>query len=266
MNLPGKDAFVAANPALAMHPRSRIVAVLPAYNEEAGIANLLMRIRNSMCEASLDFEIIVVDDGSRDRTRQVLDECALTVPLIICSHTVNLGLGAAIRDGLYAAAERAREDDIIVTMDADETHSPGLILRMVRMIQEGFDVVIASRYQPGSRVLGVSFFRKLMSFGASFLFRIMFPTPGVRDFTCGYRAYRAGILKKAIAHYGTSFVDQNGFQCMVDIILKLRKLDVIIGEVPMLLRYDLKAGESKMRVYNTAKNTLLLLAKRRIGR
>ena len=266
MELPAKEVFPVADSAPGTHSRSKVLAVLPAYNEEAGIGNLLTRIRNSMREASLDFEVIVVDDGSRDRTRQILDEWALTFPLIICSHPVNLGLGAAIRDGLYAAAERAREEDIIVTMDADETHSPGLILRMVRMIQEGFDVVIASRYQPGARVLGVPFSRRIMSSGASWLFRILFPTPGVRDFTCGYRAYRAGVLKRAIGHYGPSFVDQNGFQCMVDIILKLRKLDVIFGEVPMLLRYDLKGGESKMRVYNTAKNTLLLLAKRRLGR
>lgn len=136
---------------------------------------------------------------------------------------------------------------------------------MGRMIQEGFDVVIASRYQPGSRVLGVPWFRRIMSFSASWLFRILFPTPGVRDFTCGYRAYRAGALRKAIDHYGPSFVDQTGFQCMVDIILKLRTMDVIFGEVPMLLRYDLKGGGSKMRVYKTAKSTLLLLVKRRMG-
>lgn len=266
MSLTMNDAFSAASPTRAMRPRSKILAVLPAYNEEAGIGNLLARVRNSMFEAWLDFEIIVVDDGSSDRTRQVLEECALSIPVIVCSHTVNQGLGAAIRDGLHAALARARDDDIIVTMDADQTHSPGLILRMARMIQEGFDVIIASRYQPGARVLGVPWSRRLMSFAASVLFRIMFPTPGVRDFTCGYRAYRAGVLKKAIAHYGASFVDQNGFQCMVDIILKLRKLDVIFGEIPMLLRYDLKAGASKMRVYNTARNTLVLLAKRRVGR
>jgi dolichol-phosphate mannosyltransferase len=254
-----------AIPDPAQYVRSKIIAVLPAYNEEANIGKLLTRISHAMYEANLNFEVIVVDDGSRDGTRQVLDESATTLPLRVCSHPVNLGLGAAIRDGLQAAADLAQEDDIIITMDADETHSPGLILRMARMILEGFDVVIASRYQPGARVLGVPLFRRLMSFGASWLFRILFPTPGVRDFTCGYRAYRAGALKKAIGHYGTSFVDQNGFQCMVDIILKLRKLDVIFGEVPMLLRYDLKGGDSKMRVFKTAKNTLLLLAKRRMG-
>ncbi len=249
----------------ATYVRSKIIAVLPAYNEEANIGKLLTRISNSMYEAGLNFEVIVVDDGSRDRTREILDEYMRVLPLRVYTHPVNQGLGAAIRDGLQAAAELAREDDIIITMDADETHSPGLILRMGRMVQEGFDVVIASRYQAGARVLGVPIFRRLMSFGASCLFRVLFPTPGVRDFTCGYRAYRAGALRKAIEHFGPAFVDQTGFQCMVDIILKLRTMDLIFGEVPMLLRYDLKGGDSKMRVYRTAKNTLLLLARRRIG-
>jgi dolichol-phosphate mannosyltransferase len=246
--------------------RSKIIAVLPAYNEEANIGKLLTRISNSMNEAGLSFEVIVVDDGSKDRTREILDKYAERLPLRICSHPVNMGLGAAIRDGLQTAVDCAREDDIIITMDADETHSPGLILRMGRMIQEGFDVVIASRYQPGARVLGVPLHRRMVSYFASSLFRILFPTPGVRDFTCGYRAYRAGALKKAVEHFGPAFVDQTGFQCMVDIILKLRTMDLIFGEVPMLLRYDLKGGDSKMRVFRTAKNTLLLLARRRFGR
>jgi len=256
----------ATEPIPETYVRSKIIAVLPAYNEEANIGKLLTRISNSMNEAGLSFEVIVVDDGSKDRTREILDSYAERLPLRICSHPVNLGLGAAIRDGLQAAVEHAREDDIIITMDADETHSTGLILRMGRMIQEGFDVVIASRYQPGARVLGVPLFRRMMSYCASGLFRILFPTPGVRDFTCGYRAYRAGALKMAVEHFGPSFVDQTGFQCMVDIILKLRTMDLIFGEVPMLLRYDLKGGDSKMRVYKTAKNTLLLLARRRLGR
>jgi dolichol-phosphate mannosyltransferase len=245
--------------------RSKVLVVLPAYNEEANIGKLLARIDRSMQESNLPYEIIVVDDGSRDRTREILEEYAAKLPLAICVHPVNQGLGAAIRDGLSGAAERAHDDDIIVTMDADETHSPGLILRMTRMIHEGFDVVIASRYQPGARVVGLSLSRTLISVGASCLFRIVFPTPGVRDYTCGYRAYRASVLKTAMEQYGSAFVDQAGFQCMVDILLKLRRLDVVFGEVPMLLRYDFKGGQSKMKVFQTIKKTLLLLAKRRMG-
>jgi dolichol-phosphate mannosyltransferase len=240
--------------------------VLPAYNEEANIGKLLERIDSSLEEANLPFEVIVVDDGSKDRTYELLEQYTASLPLRICRHPVNLGLGAAIRDGLLAAAESAQPEDIIVTMDADETHSPGLILRMTQMIHEGFDVVIASRYQPGARVVGLSWTRTMVSVGASWLFRVVFPTRGIRDYTCGFRAYRAGVLNQAMEHYGSSFVDQSGFQCMVDILLKLRKLDVVFGEVPMLLRYDLKRGQSKMKVFRTIARTLLLLTKRRLGR
>ena len=72
-------------------------------------------------------------------------------------------------------------------------------------------------------------------------------------------------MSLAVARYGSRFVDTEGFQCMVDILLKLRKLDVIFGEAPMILRYDLKRGASKMRVARTIRQTLSLLAKRRLG-
>ena len=87
-----------------------------------------------------------------------------------------------------------------------------------------------------------------MSRAASLLMRIVFPIRGVRDFTCGYRAYRADVLQRAVEHYHGEFVDQDGFQCMVDILLKLRPMRLIFGEVPLLLRYDRKGGQSKMHV------------------
>jgi dolichol-phosphate mannosyltransferase len=186
------------------------------------------------------------------------------MPLIVDRHPVNLGLGATIRDGLLHAVELAGADDIVVTMDADETHTPALILRMVRMIIEGHDVVIASRYQPGARVIGLPLHRRMISWLASRLIRLLFPTPGVRDFTCGYRAYRVSVLKKAFETYGQDFVSRDGFECMVDILLKLRRLPVIFGEAPMILRYDLKV-DSKMRLLKTSAGTLRLLLKRRLG-
>lgn len=245
--------------------RSRVLVVLPAYNEEANIGSLLDRLDESMGNAFLPYEAIVIDDGSRDRTGEVLSACAGKFPVTIVRHAQNQGLGATIRDGLVFAAQRAHQTDIIITMDADESHTPGLILRMVRMIQEGHDVIIASRYQPGSRTYGVPTYRRILSYGASCLFRILFPIQGVHDFTCGYRAYRAGILQKALATYGDHFIDLSGFQSMVDILLKLRRLPVIFGEVPLILRYDLKAGASKMRVARTAAQTFRLIFKRRLG-
>ena len=97
------------------------------------------------------------------------------------------------------------------------------------------------------------------------MMRLAFPIPGVRDYTCGYRAYRGDALAGAIRAYGDSFVDQEGFQCMVDILLKMRRMpNLVFGEVPLILRYDMKRGESKMRLVRTARKTLGLLAHRKM--
>jgi dolichol-phosphate mannosyltransferase len=245
------------------HRHSRVIVVLPAYNEEANIGNLLRRIFESLTDEHIGFSIIVVDDGSSDRTQRILAEYGRDFPLAVHRHERNQGLGATIRDGLREAAAIASERDIVITMDADESHTPGLMVHMIRMIREGYDVVIASRYQPGSRIYGLSLGRRIVSRAASLLMRVLFPTPGVYDYTCGYRAYRAEALQQAYAQYGDSLVDQDGFQCMVDILLKLRKLPLIFGEAPLILRYDLKRGQSKMRLLKTSVNTLKLLWRRK---
>jgi dolichol-phosphate mannosyltransferase len=245
--------------------RKQVIVVLPAYNEEENLGPLLERLDDDMREEGIRYSVIVVDDGSTDGTVEVLRRYEKTIPLTIERHTVNQGLGETIRDGLMLAAKKASNEDIVITMDADETHTPGLIRRMVRMIREGHDVVIASRYQNGARVFGLSHFRRFLSYAASWMMRMVFPTPGVRDFTCGYRAYRGETLKTAVDRYGKGFVSTTGFNCMVDILLKMRKMKIIFGEVPMILRYDLKRGKTKMRVWRTTRQTLMLMAKRRLG-
>lgn len=239
--------------------------VLPAYNEAGNLPPLLRALRDTMTGNNLGYEIVVVDDASTDDTAAVAERSADELPLLLVRHEVNQGLGGTLRDGLNLALQRCADHDIIVTMDADDTHPPGTILRMLHRIDEGYDVVIASRYRPESRVYGVSLLRRFMSRAASVLMRLLFPTRGVRDFTCGYRAYRAAVVRRAVALYGNEFLNQEGFQCMVDILLKLRSLDLIFCEVPLLLRYDRKSGKSKMNVARTARQTLALLARRRLG-
>jgi dolichol-phosphate mannosyltransferase len=245
---------------------ARVLVVLPAYNEEQGLGVLLRRLDQSMDEDGFPYQIIVVDDGSRDATARIAADHARYMPIRLERHAVNQGLGATIRDGLRVAVSLARDEDVIVVMDADNTHTPGLIRNMFRVVREGADVVIASRYRPGSRIRGVPPHRRLLSFGARVVFQLVFPTPGIRDYTCAYRAYRASVLTEAFRRYGDDFVNQDGFQCMVDILLKLRRMDLIFREVPLILRYDLKEGASKMNVAGTIGRTLRLVAERRFGR
>ena len=246
-------------------PVRKIIVVLPAYNEEANLGPLLERIDDDMHEDGVAYEVIVVDDGSDDRTLAVAREHARHMPVRVELHEQNQGLGATIRDGLQAAVSGCGEKDVIVVMDADNTHTPGLIRSMTRLVKEGSDVVIASRYQPGALVKGVPPHRRLLSWVASWLFRLVFPIRGVKDFTCGYRAYRSGVLKAAVNQYGERLISEDGFQCMVDILLKLRKMDLIFREVPLILRYDMKEGASKMNVTRTILRTFGLMFRRRFG-
>lgn len=243
---------------------SKVFVVLPAFNEEENLGPLLDSVREAMSAERLSYEVIVVDDGSRDRTVEVAQSRAADMPLRVERHEVNQGLGWTIRDGLRAASSGCEDDDIVIAMDADNTHPPGLMGSMVRLIREGNEVVIASRYQPGARVVGVPRFRRFLSWGAGTLFRAVFPIPGVKDYTCGYRAYRGRLLKGAFARYGDQLVSEGGFQCMVEILLKLHRLGAICREVPLVLRYDRKGGVSKMNVGRTVRRTLGLLVRQRL--
>ena len=91
--------------------------------------------------------------------------------------------------------------------------------------------MIASRFRPGARSLGVPLYRRLLTRLGSWAFRIAFPTPNVRDFTSGYRAYRAGLLERAFETYGEEFVAESGFACTVDILLTLSPLRAPDGSV-----------------------------------
>jgi len=242
-----------------------VIIVLPTYNEEPSLRSLLQAVRQAMGDNRFDYRVIVVDDGSTDGTAAIADEMKGAMPLERIDHAENRGLGEAVRTGLLRALEGAGERDIIVTMDSDNTHTPGLIAGMVRGIREGNDVMIASRFRPGARSLGVPLYRRALSRLGSWAFRIAFPTRNVRDFTSGYRAYRAGLLERAFETYGEDFVAESGFACTVDILLKLREIDAIVNEVPLVLRYDFKYSVSKMLVMRTLRDTLRLLAARRIG-
>jgi dolichol-phosphate mannosyltransferase len=249
----------------AAMPQRAIYVVLAAYNEASNLSAVFKEIENAGKASRARFSAMLVNDGSSDSTMEVVRSYAGAVPLTVVEHAINLGLGAAIRSGLFKAMESAADHDVIVTMDADNTHTPADIARMVDKIDQGFDVVIASRYRKGAVVLGVPILRRFLSYAASRLFRLILPVGGVRDYTCGYRAYRASVLRQAMVRYRQEFIDQGGFQCMVDILLKLNSMGVRFAEEPLILRYDRKRGVSKMKVFRTAFKTLLLLFRRRLG-
>jgi dolichol-phosphate mannosyltransferase len=244
----------------------RVWMVLPAYNEAENVPVILDGCRRVAADThNLDLRILLVDDGSTDNTPNTAREHARELVLEVLENGRNRGLAETFMRGIIAASERARPEDIIICMDADNSHLPGQLQRMVRDIQEGRDVVIASRYQPGAVVRGVPFVRRVLSRGMSLLFRAVYPIAGVRDYSCGFRAYRAAFLQKALASQGIRLFTHEGFACMVGILLRLHRQGAIFGEVPIVLRYDLKAGQTKMKVGSTILRTLLVLFRERLN-
>lgn len=208
------------------------------------------------------YRVIVVDDGSQDDTAAAARQVeGLDVRVIV--HDPNQGLGAAMRTGIQAVLADAADDDLLVTMDADHTHPPELIPGMVAKAHSGADIVIASRFQPGAEVHGLDWLRKGVSIVASWILRLLFPC--ARDYTCGFRCYRVGLLRWGQQYYGAEFLNQRGFSVMVDLLLKLRRHARRVEEVPLILRYDRKQGVSKMKLVSTAVTTLRLLGRRFVG-
>jgi dolichol-phosphate mannosyltransferase len=234
--------------------------MLPAYNESATLPSLLNRIDRVKTNSGLNIEVMVINDGSTDNTSELAKGFkGETLDVKVHDVIPNKGLANGMRTGLTIGASLLDDNDIIIAMDADDSHQPGLMIRMIQQINEGSDIVIASRYQRGARILGLSRFREFLSAGAGILYRIFIGIRGVKDYTCGYRAYRASLIKEALLHYGDSFIEQQGFGCMAEILIKLHKFNPVVHELPMILRYDYKLSDSKMQLSKTIKQSLQLI-------
>ena len=237
-----------------------IYILLPAYNEGKALEPLLKRIKTGMENRSFNYQVIAYNDGSTDNTLDILKLNKHDIPLKIIGKDQNEGLGFAffrlIREVIKLSLNK---EDIAIVLDSDNTHNPEHIYQMANKIRDGFDVAIASRYLKDSRIVGVTSFRQFLSIGASWMMRILFPIKGVKDYTCGYRAYSLECLRNAYEKFGDRLIEEKGFACMAELLIKLKSMNILAVEVPLILRYDQKKGESKMEIIKTIKKTILML-------
>jgi dolichol-phosphate mannosyltransferase len=247
-----------------------IYVIFPAFNEEKVIRPTLLALVAGMKGRDLPYRAVLVDDGSKDRTiaeaEGAVADSGGELPLTVLRHDVNKGLGAGLRTGIYWCLDHATDDDIIVTLDADNTHPPAMIPDLVARVHQGYDLAIASRYRSGAEVHGVPGYRRALSDVGRLVFQSLYPIPGVRDYTCCFRAYKVPILRRARLVYGDDLCTAKGFEAVMDLLLRLGPLDVKVSEIGFVLDYGGRVGQSKMKVAKTIRSTIALLSKRRLER
>lgn len=226
----------------------KIWVLLPAFNEENSFPRLFPKIDTAVKELGHEYAIVVIDDGSTDDSAAILEELASVYPLHVVTHKINRGLGEAERSAFEYVAEHGAPEDVALRLDCDDTHEPRFFVGMIEQLSKGYDVVTASRFRKGGGQEGVHGYRKYISYAASIYMKIFFNVPNIRDYSCGYRAYRVQVLQDAICIFGNGFIQMKGFgfTSTLETLIKMNLLGARCCEVPFVLRYDQKASPSKM--------------------
>lgn len=213
----------------------RAVVVIPTFNERENVVDLLHALRAAVPAADL----MVVDDLSPDGTGELADAAAAELGRVTVVHRQGKpGLGAAYRHGFDLAFEAGY--DAIVSMDSDFSHDPAVIPTMLRLLEEGADVVIGSRYVAGGGTKDWPLRRRLLSRWGNRYTGLLLRAK-VRDCTAGFRAYRADTLK-AIDPGSTG---AEGYAFLTELTRRLARHGARIVETPILFK-DREKGTSKM--------------------
>jgi dolichol-phosphate mannosyltransferase len=218
----------------------RVAVVLPMYDEADNVALLLARLADVRAASALDLIAIAVDDGSRDATRARLVEATHQYAFLRwVAHPSNRGLAAALRTGIATALEERQPPvDAIACMDADLTHAPEDLPRLVEPLLAGAaDFVLGSRYVPGGGMRDVPWARRAISIVGNRVGRQLLGI-SASDMTSGYRVARAAV-------YRAIRLEEDGFGIQLEGTVKAHRAGFRVAEVPITLGVRRK-GYSKM--------------------
>jgi len=206
-----------------------ITIIIPAHNEETRLLKSMQRtIEYCNCQ-QWDYEIIVVEDGSTDRTVEMVQDLVSKYKQIkLISNKERLGKGLAIRGGVYAA-----EKKYIAYMDADLSAGPSELKRLFLFIDR-YDIVVGSRILRGELPpIKRPFIRSFLSRCYSKLFRVMFMGVPVHDTQCGLKLFKSSIARTLLTQIYT-----NGFAFDCEVLVKASSLGLTIKEVPVIWEHQ----------------------------
>jgi dolichol-phosphate mannosyltransferase len=212
------------------------LVVIPTYNERANLAAIVGRVRAAVA----DIHVLVVDDNSPDGTGAIADGLATDPHVTVLHRPGKGGLGSAYLAGFATALDRGF--DYVLEFDADGSHQPEELPKMLAALDAGADLAIGTRWMPGGTVENWPLRRRMLSRGATLFARVMLRSR-LRDITSGYRGFRAATLVDA--DHG-SLVSQ-GYCFQIELAWRVEKAGLTIAEVPITF-IERVNGRSKMSV------------------
>lgn len=215
----------------------RALVVIPTYNERENLPVIVERLLTSLS----GINVLIVDDSSPDGTGDIADRLAAEDSeerIHVLHRTAKDGLGRAYLAGF--AWGLAQDYAVIIEMDADGSHAPEQLYRLLDAINGGADLVIGSRYVPGGELVNWPRRREILSKGANTYARLALGTK-IRDITAGYRAFRREVLEKI----SLDDVDSAGYCFQIDLAWRALQAGFTVREVPITFT-ERAVGESKM--------------------
>ena len=230
--------------------------IVPTYNEQENIESLVTQL----LALPTGVRVIVVDDNSPDGTGEIADRLARESGgrVEVIHRAGKLGLGTAYIAGFEQAL--AGKADLICTMDADFSHNPRYIPALVEKIGQGYDLVIGSRYVPGGGTTGCTLSRKLLSWGANAIARLMLGLHA-HDTTAGFRCYRRAVLESI----NLDEIKASGYSFLIEMLYRVQRRGWRVGSVPIIFE-NRRLGASKVSKDEIVKalGTVVRLAKTRL--
>ncbi len=211
-----------------------------------------------------DFYFILVDDGSTDGTSQKAKQLATQIKLHVITHETNKGPGYAFGSGFEYLSTILKSEDIVVTIEGDNTSRLDTLKIMLgRIVRENVEVALASPLSYGGIVTNTKLHRIFLGHAASALTKIILDIRGINTFTSFFRAYQGRVILDLQKKYGNRILEFKGFECMVELLKKITLFEFSITEVPMKLDTSLRKGKSKLNIYKTMLAYFVLFAKSR---
>ncbi|MGA2885906.1 MAG: polyprenol monophosphomannose synthase [Halobacteriota archaeon] len=234
----------------------QVSVIVPTYNEKENIVSLVTQL----LALPMIMHIIVVDDNSPDGTGEIADWLAVENAgrVSVIHHPGKLGLGTAYIAGFKEAL--AEGADLVCSMDADFSHNPRCVADIVDKINQGYDLVIGSRYVRGGRSTQ-TLDRKVVSWSANTITRVLLGLHA-HDTTAGFRCYR----RQALEGLDLDSIKSSGYSFLFEMLFRVERLGWKVGEVPIIFQ-DRRMGASKISRNEIVKalRMVLWLAPRRLA-